>query len=279
MRSYRPVQKYIDFHTTSAVPFQIPSLGLTRSPSPLPRASSSSTLIPVKLPQGTIHDEQSWKTTPANRFRLYRRYWTTEENPYDPEFFCSEDPEDSSGSDSDDPSPSPKLNPFRPFPNWSSLRLGEWRWSEGDGKSRESFQQLINIITDEDVCPEDIRKTNWEKINQILGSSQFDEPNDYPWVDDGLSWQTVPIVIDVPLNSASLQPGPVSFTAGELRYRPLVPLIVQKIASITLGDQFYIVPSELWWNFSEGSESVRVYGDMHHSPAVLEAYREIQVSE
>ncbi|TEB25371.1 hypothetical protein FA13DRAFT_1756603 [Coprinellus micaceus] len=216
-----------------------------------------------------IIEPASWKTTPANHFGLYRRYWTVEENPYDPEFFRSEDLDNSSSTDSsDDPDPSPKLNPFRPFPNWSSLCLGEWRWSEGDGKSRESFQQLIDIITNESFRPEDVCKTNWDKIHQTLGSSQFDEPNNYPWVDDGLSWQTVPIVIDVPLNSTSIQPGPVSFTVGELRYRPLVPLITS----------FYIVPSELRWQPRGESGDVRVYGDMHHSPAGLEAYRDIQQS-
>ena len=65
-------------------------------------------------------------------------------------------------------------NPFHPYLNESSFRLGDWYWNHGPQKSHENFKLLLDTIGDLEYNPEDVRNTNWRTINKELGSSSDD---------------------------------------------------------------------------------------------------------
>ena len=209
-----------------------------------------------------------------------------EKRPHDPDLFLrpSDLREDEDRLATLQVSPAQKstpLNPFYPFPNWSSYKLGEWYWGDGGEKSRESFQQLINILCDDDFSTAEVRSTNWKRVDGALSSSEFDDAFGYEqtqWAEDGTSWKASSITLSVPFNSTSRQPGPRTFVVENFRFRPLVPLIRAKLSNAQASEYFHIIPSELWWLGSGDEERVRVYGDLYHSDAFLEAYRAIQVS-
>jgi len=66
-------------------------------------------------------------------------------------------------------------NPFYPYPNETSLLLGDWYWNQGHHKSQVGFKKLLNIIRDLEYHPEDVRNTNWTAINQKLGNSSIQD--------------------------------------------------------------------------------------------------------
>lgn len=229
-----------------------------------------------------ICDRANWKTTQKNGFGLYKVYWTTERQPHDPDLFVSDaDFKDDEGLGPDAESHSPAmLNQYYPFPNWSSYRLGDWFWDDRTGKSRDSFQQLVDIITDPFFKPYDIQDTNWTRVNDILASSDSDGnlgQEGSQWVEDGTSWASVPVTVDVPFNKTSVQPGSQPYQVDGFRYRPLIPIIIAKLKDLETSEHFHIIPSELRWQVAEDGPTSRVYGDLYHSDAFLDAYREIQV--
>jgi hypothetical protein len=160
--------------------------------------------------------------------------------------------------------------------------LGEWFWSEGEGKTYRNFEALVDIIGDEDFHAGDIRQTNWKKIDASLASSEHDDDlarEDSRWAQDGTSWKTTAVTIEVPFNSASGNPGSKPYILEGFRFRPLVPIILAKLQDRAASEHFHIVPSELWWNRDcPSAQKTRVYGELFHSDAFLEAYRQVQVS-
>jgi hypothetical protein len=287
LRVRAPPQCFKDFSATSAIPFQIPMFGLEiESPPESPTAEHSQPALesPLAAQRRNVLQASQWKKSPSNRFNLYKTYWTLETHPHDPDLFLS-----NSDLQDDDASPitpqSPRgvgsTNPYHPFPNWSSFKLGEWYWNDDGGKSRQSFQQLVDLIGDDDFIPQDVRPTNWKKIDSILASSEFDDDltrEDAIWEQDGTSWKTASVSVDVPFNSAAKSPGAKPFTLDGFRYRPLVPIILAKLRDKDASEHIHVVPSELWWDRGNAAEPVRVYSELYHSDAFLEAYREVQVS-
>ncbi|RXW14335.1 hypothetical protein EST38_g11521 [Candolleomyces aberdarensis] len=155
--------------------------------------------------------------------------------------------------------------------------LGEYYWSDGNEKSQESFNKLLSIITHESFRPEDVANTDFARINRVLASSQYEEKgDDSPWVDDGTSWNTTSITILVPFNTRCIPPGPKPYTIAEFHYRPLVPLIKEKVRSSTGQQFFHHVPHELRWKPGDTKQDTRLYCELYHSEAFLEAYEEIQ---
>jgi hypothetical protein len=166
---------------------------------------------------------------------------------------------------------------FYPYPNESSFRLGDWYWSEGARKSQNSFKQLVNIVTDPDFSPADVRKAHWDKINQSLGSDDTDE-----WVDDA-GWTNSPITITVPFQTrrgkgVNWSPGPREFTVPEFRHRNLVSVIREKLTQPAGMAKFHYEPYELHWQSLDGTRKARVYGEVYTSPAFIDAHRELQAS-
>ena len=288
MRIRAPPKIYQDFLAPSSIPFDIPMSGSAMvtpptSPSPGPSQNPLSAVAGERL---TVLEDSAWKETRSNGFGLYKRYWTLETRPHDPDQFLThsdlrEDEDDRLASLPHNRTPSANTSiSYYPYPNWSSFKMGEWFWSEGD-KSRESFQQLIRIICDEDFSPADLRQANWTKINATLAASEFDDAFGYeetPWAEDGMSWKTTNVTIQVPFNSTSRQPGPKPFTIADYRFRPLIPLIRTRLKDARAIEHFHFTPAELWWRPPDAKAPIRVHGDLYHSDAFLDAYREVQVS-
>ena len=232
--------------------------------------------------RNTVWDSSSWKKTPANAFGLYKAYWTIEKHPHNPDLYISgKDLQE--GQAAKDPPPKADIadDILFPFPNLNSFFLGEWYWSDRTEKSRESFRELLDIITSPDFDPEDIREANWNQINSSLASSEFDEHGkSHPgWIGDGTSWQSAVVTLEVPFNSTSFDPGPHPFEVPDFRYRPLVPIITERLRDVAKGEQFHIVPVDLRWLPCEGGQDSRVFGELYNSPAFIEAFKEVQVSK
>ncbi|KAJ3547908.1 hypothetical protein NMY22_g1480 [Coprinellus aureogranulatus] len=257
-RLHVPTKRYQDFSLTSAIPFDIPMFGEDiESPrssppprDPLPASSAEAKRLRV-LERGR------WNTTRQNAFGLYKVYWTAEDRPHDPDLYVSNlDLNDGNDTESS-PLPMP-LNKYHPFPNWSSYMLGDWYWDDRTGKSRDSFQQLVNIITDPSFNCDEIRDTNWRRVNDLLASSEHDMSTiqeDDRWIEDGTSWKGV----------------------DGFRYRPLIPIIIAKLTDPQSCDHFHVVPSELRWHSGRDLQDTRVYSDLYHSDAFLKAYKDIQL--
>jgi hypothetical protein len=89
-----------------------------------------------------------------------------------------------------------------PYPNLSSLRLGDWYWSSTE-KSMQDFKLLTSIVSDESFRPEDIRNTPWEKINLALVS---DDQENQAWLEDTTTWMEVTVQIQVPFHTRRVGP-------------------------------------------------------------------------
>ncbi|KAJ3539624.1 hypothetical protein NMY22_g4649 [Coprinellus aureogranulatus] len=299
VRIRQPVRRYKDYSLTSTIPFNIPAAGiLSEADLELePPIQSSSATVDEPPRDGNedftdtqrqrlgILDSKTWKTTPQNEYHLFKRYWSLEQKPHDPDHFLS----DSDLHDGNDDlveqfgaynttsgSFASLMNPFYPFPNLSSFALGEWYWGDSQEKSGRSFQRLVEILTSDDFVPQDLRAANWATINSTLAASVFEDPKDAHWVDDGESWKTIPLSLQVPFDSASTFPGPRHFTVEGFRFRPLLPIIREKLQDKSEADHFHLVPSQLLWQPIGNEDATRVYGELYHSDAFLEAYRDIQ---
>ena len=231
------------------------------------------------VPSGTTPEPKLEETNP-NVFGLYKSYKLySGDIPYDPDGSSTpsdfrerpDSPAEPSGTSSSSPS-------LHPFPNLNSFRLGEWFWSDDHEKSQRSFQNLLGIVGSETFNPADIRNVNWNQINQSLAASQFeDDGAGGIGLDDGTSWRSTPVTIQVPISKSSARPGSYPFMVPDFYHRPLVPIIKEKLESATHQERFHTLGSELRWKPGEKKEDVRVFGEMYHSSAFIQAYEELQV--
>ncbi|TEB22839.1 hypothetical protein FA13DRAFT_1715795 [Coprinellus micaceus] len=255
LRIRAPPQHFKDFLATSAIPFEIPMFGLEIDS---PRFTNRWIL-------NRSSQILSCRATPGQLFLSNSDF--QESRGASP--IALQSTEDATTT-----------NPYHPFPNWSSFKLGEWYWSDDGGKSRQSFQRLVNLIGDEDFIPQEIRRTNWKKIDSLLASSEFEDDfsrEDGIWERDGSSWKTVSIPVAVPFNSASDNPGAKLFTLEAFCFRLLVPIITSKLQDKSAGEHIHIIPSQLWWAHNKATKPIRVYSELYHSDAFIKAYREVQL--
>ncbi|KAJ3537968.1 hypothetical protein NMY22_g5372 [Coprinellus aureogranulatus] len=287
LRVRKPVQRYKDFSLTSTIPFQIPSIVVDNpdnldseptNPAPPPETlATPNTTTESEILRRSILDDRCWKSTPRNPYGLYKKFWTVESKPHDPDFYISGEDLQDTVQETALQEPLGDSGDLYPFPNLNAFLLGEWYWSDSNEKSRESFRALVDIITSEDFNPADIRAANWDRINSALASSEYDDAKpDLEWAGDGTSWQTTSILLEVPFNSTSLNPGSYHYEIPGFRYRPLVPVITERLKDVSRGEQFHIVPTDLRWQPLEDGPDMRVYGEMYNSPAFLEAFKEVQ---
>ncbi|KIK14842.1 hypothetical protein PISMIDRAFT_116321, partial [Pisolithus microcarpus 441] len=95
----------------------------------------------------------------VNGFGLFRVYDKDSVLLFDPEDPSSEDlPLQTPLRHGEEDNPS---NPFHPYPNESSLLLGDWYWNHRSQKSWSSFRKLVAIVGNTEFRPDDIRFTNW----------------------------------------------------------------------------------------------------------------------
>jgi hypothetical protein len=181
--------------------------------------------------------------------------------------------------------PNSDCNPFCPYPNRSSYRLGDWYWNGGAQKSQNSFKELVSIIGDPEFRPEDIRRTKWKEIDTELGTNDAngddkagEEDGEADWLEEDAGWTEKPITISVPFPRSATNPGPKNFVAGGLHYRPLVSVIREKITNSQDMPNFHYEPFELFWKPNDASSDQRVQGELYTSPAFLDAHHDLQES-
>ena len=202
------------------------------------------------------------------------------------------DPEDQSGAD---PLPTKthgvsqslpsSINPFHPYPNESSWCLGDWYWNQGAQKSKDSFKQLVQIITSPDFRSEDLCHTNWTAIDRQLGSlytvqgpsqasTMATDSEEFQTEDGG--WIRKDITISVPFPRRSLHPGPKDYTISDFYCRPLLSIIREALSDPVRCKNFRFEPYSLRWKRSCEDGDIGVYGELFSSQAFISAHRDLQ---
>ena len=254
-------------------------------------STNSTNISPPSQPQAPISAEgvgsriRRLLTTSRNPFGLWRRYNVDTLPLHDPEEhiqLC--DVIDNWPRDSDEATNSPNAashgqNPFYPYPNKSSFRLGEWYWTGGIQKSQESFSKLMKIVGDKQFHPEDVRSTRWKEINNMLSVNDFDEDvvgdEDVEWLDEDTRWKKTTVSISIPFHHQMKRPRPQEYIIGDLYHCSLISVICEKLKSRHEGRHFHYNGFELLWKPTEESADIRVHGEIYTLPAFLEVQQEI----
>ena len=201
-------------------------------------------------------------TTQRNSFGLFR--------VYDEDSVPSiNDPEDQSGADPlptevcmSQPFPS-TMNPFYPYPNESSWRLGDWYWNQGVQKSKDSFKKLVEIITSSDFRSEDLHHINWVAIDCQLGSLSAVHHSSQTGTivanleecqaEDGW-WMRKNITISIPFPRCSL--------ISNFYCWPLLSIIHKALSDPVRCKSFHFEPYSLRWNRSCKDNDIGIYGEL-----------------
>ncbi|KAG6911067.1 hypothetical protein DXG01_004582 [Tephrocybe rancida] len=235
-------------------------------------------------------------TTPSNLFGIFRRFFSVEMPNADPEAYRRQEdlsevqPTQSENDDLLSPifdsvlATTAATNYF-PYGNHSSFALGEWYWNNGAQKSLSDFRALVNIVSDPEFKPEDVRNAHWTEINKILAGSILDDDSDNAeWLDDG--WKCSPISIQVPFHQRTKRKGTKSFLVGELYHRSIVAVIKERVSQIDSDKEpFYFQPFELLWSGPGRREHppqttvppphMCIHGEHYTSDSFLDAHREL----
>jgi hypothetical protein len=214
--------------------------------------------------------------THRNKFGLFRLYHREGPPSHDPEenvtfeTLCDVDNQ----SEAAPPALPPEM--YYPYPNPNAFRLGDWYWNGGAQKSQESFKQLLEIISNLDFSPTDVRDVRWDHINQTLA-------DDANWVDEDGGWEKTPVSILVPFQPrrnavASPDAAPRAYIAGDLYHRSLVEVVKEKLRNSVDTDYFHYEPYELNWQPGNSPEPIRVHGELYTSQAFIDAHNALQNS-
>ncbi|KAH7923645.1 hypothetical protein BV22DRAFT_1015047 [Leucogyrophana mollusca] len=256
---------------------------LPEPPPPLPPVATAEPSIDARRPAATQYPglrthiqaagariRRFFRTRP-NTFGLSRQYYA--ENP------PSHDP-DNPETYPETPDQYPGKNPFYPYPNASSFRLGDWYWNDGVQKSQESFSRLLDVVGSPDFSCEDVRCTNWKAVNRELGRTEFDaeETDDPEWVDEDAGWKKTPVVIRVPFHSRNKVPGSEDYHTVDLYHRSLLGIIREVLENPQRDQRFHYEPYQAFWHPPHREREVRIHGEMYTSEAFLEAHQRLQNS-
>jgi len=275
------------------LPEPLPSRPIVVDPPSSPRPSSPiASAPPSPLRGSSLHLLASRVgrifRTPRNIFGLFRQYCSDKAPSHDPEGNVDLlDLSDYSTSSDGSLEPQNNEHDFYPFPNKNSFLLGEWYWNHGIQKSRESFSDLLGIVSDPSFRPEDVRHARWAKIDAVLAQNEFnwngdehevDDGGDAEWQDEDAGWKKTPISISVPFHNRMKHPGPEEYLVGDLYHRSFVSVIREKLASPHDVQNFHYEPFELTWKPTDESIETRVHGELYTSPAFMDAHRDLQNS-
>ncbi|KAF8057993.1 hypothetical protein FPV67DRAFT_1429294 [Lyophyllum atratum] len=279
----QPPKRYRDM-----LPQPPPPLGkwYQRLPVPMPQMPP---LVPQPPNNSPAHATVVLRhfSTPSNLYNIYRRFYgpnppendpdanLTLNNLIDPPSELSELP--LTHEPTQCPTPD-DTSAFFPYPNKSSFTLGEWYWNKGSQKSQGDFKSLLDIIGHPDFDPNDIRRTNWSKVNTTLAANAQDLDEHDPqveWLDEDEGWRRSAITIRVPFHQRMKNSGSESFLVGELYHRSIVSVIKERISCNPSGERFYYAPYELLWKPAGTHEEIRIHGEMYTSKAFLDSHREL----
>ena len=173
----------------------------------------------------------------------------------------ADNPEDPSGAD---PPPNTRIieallspaspnssNPFHPYPNESSWRIGDWYWNQGAHKSKQNFKSLVEIITSAHFCADDLCHANWTAIDHQLGSLEMTHgpsgmtPTTEEWQSEDSGWVRRTITISVPFPQRFLHPGPKDYTISNFYRRPLLSIIRETLSDPARCRSFRFEPYSL----------------------------------
>lgn len=210
--------------------------------------------------------------TQSNSFGLFRRY--------DKESIPTHDPEDIP-DDIARPSATQAVghlragNPFHPYPNEVSFRLGDWYWNQGASKSKHDFKQLLGIIGSPTFRPDDIRNTKWASIDHTLGALATDDDPECSseWLDSDGGWKRATVTISVPIPRRSTVPGPLYYRVSDFYYRPLISIIRERVLEPNHHHLFHYEPYELLWRRSKND--IRIHGELYTSKVFLDAHHKL----
>ncbi|KAF9237474.1 hypothetical protein BU15DRAFT_76018 [Melanogaster broomeanus] len=262
-------------------PFSLPPVGLREaSHSPSTPSDAPEDTPPTSYVQSARSAIRRIFMTQRNKFGIFRLYRA--------QSLPTHDPDDPYGTECSCVAPLPNegvptshdiQNPFYPYPNASSLRLGDWYWCQGSQKSKRSFNQLLDIISSPEFCPDDVRSTSWRAIDRKLGSNAFDGAvRDKDQIDSDEGWFRKPITISVPFHNRCQHPGPKDYTLPDFHYRSLTSVIRETLADSTRSHLFHYEPYELRWHPPHRSRDLRVYGELFTADAFIQAHQTLQES-
>lgn len=239
---------------------------LNSPPHPPPHTQPSEALPPFR--------------TPRNIFGLLRQFFSPKPPSHDPEEVVTlEDisaiPCNRRERPMDDALD--EATPYYPYPNKSSLELGHWYWNGGVQKSQQSFNDLINIVTDPNFDQDGVRATAWRKINSTLGQNDYEDKNE-EWEDEDAGWHKTRVSIQVPIARTNRQPGVQTYSGVDLYHRSLVGVIREKLANAGDDEMFHYEPYELLWQPDHLQREVKIYGELYQSPAFMDAHQKLQES-
>ncbi|KAG1779684.1 hypothetical protein EV702DRAFT_1213329 [Suillus placidus] len=151
-------------------------------PQPPPSIPSQATLLRECVPPSNPTDVHTTTRMPPpptpfrtarNIFGLVRQFFSSVPPSHDPEEVATL--QDISSIPMVSPTELNSLaeahDPFYPYPNQSSFKLGHWYCNGSVQKSHQSFKELLDIVGRPDFDPGDVQDTRWDKINLQLGAS------------------------------------------------------------------------------------------------------------
>ena len=219
--------------------------------------------------------------TQTNSFGLFHLYDRASIPVYDPED-TSDDVVMTRPSASQETVSSDRLlntdNPFYPYPNETSFRLGDWYWNQGALKSKVDFQRLLDVITSTSFRPDNIRNTKWTSINRALGTPMTGDNSECAteWLDNDAGWKCTTVTISVPFSRRSANPGPINYCLSDFYRRSLISVVRERVLDPNDHHLFHYEPYELLWRHS--NRDIRVHGELYTSKVFLDAHRKLMES-
>jgi hypothetical protein len=255
----------------------IPSVPRTCSPS----LSHNILFVPIESSPRTIFSllHRIFKTQ-MNKFGLFHVYNTgslplhNPEDPYSVEHSCS--PCVNSESSHMEPSNEPCDNQYHPYSNETSMCLGDWYWNQGAQKSKESFKQLLGIISHPVFSPSAVSQTPWDAIDEQLGKNRFDD--DLEWLNQDDGWKCSAVTISVPFHSQCSNPGAKYYTVDGFYHCSLVSIVKEKLVNPAHTSRFHFEPYELRWQPSHKDHDIKVHGKLFTSTTFFKMNKALQAS-
>ena len=240
----------------------------------LPELAITSMIEDVQAEPRCLLSTKTFKTQ-ANSYGLFR--------VYNHDTLPVIDPEDTSGS-VDHININSDANPFHPYPNKSSLLLGDWYWNQGAMKSKKGFRNLLKIVGSSEFSSEDIRGTEWTKVDRELGNLvASDESTPMPgslleWLNNDAGWKGASVTISIPFPRRSAHPGPAAYLVRNFYHRSLVAVIREKVCDPRSHHAFHYEPYALRWHPPHKTREIGVHGELFTSESFVNAHNQLQNS-